>query len=427
AADTKLCSIKEELARREAATKRLREILLKPWPNASASDETLEERISSLSDAVSTGTECRVPQGDLEAAEEALQVLQGLHRREQAQRALTQALDLQDLQAAKRAYTHAKECGVSEEELVSFEHQMRDLSDALELADDKERLMERRVAAAVEAKSQAERMESSAEVEKMLGEGGVIAVLRDAIQEAKKARLVKKGAIARAEAVVPETIADLKRIIADKQLAEKRTAEEHLRGEVELVREAGILHVGVLEGLRNAIAEATRFSADVRDAEQVLAQLTKELEKLTLETKEALSQAFAARIPADIRKGISACRQLLLNEEHAGAMTQLRGITEEDIASARSEHDREARMARVAILEQFVGILRENGDKQLRAFHNDLQDLKGALRVFCRVRPLNGREIKKNDTIAVEIVDAFTVAVNKSETDKQAGPWSNSE
>ena len=65
-----------------------------------------------------------------------------------------------------------------------------------------------------------------------------------------------------------------------------------------------------------------------------------------------------------------------------------------------------------------MGILRENGDKQLRAFHNallarllgdlacdrcdtayatchdmallgcqDLQDLKGALRVFCRVRP----------------------------------------
>ena len=55
-----------------------------------------------------------------------------------------------------------------------------------------------------------------------------------------------------------------------------------------------------------------------------------------------------------------------------------------------------------------MGILRENGDKQLRGFHNaaparlpcftvwwrqtaalrqDLQDLKGALRVFCRVRP----------------------------------------
>ena len=57
-----------------------------------------------------------------------------------------------------------------------------------------------------------------------------------------------------------------------------------------------------------------------------------------------------------------------------------------------------------------MSILRENGDKQLRGFHNaapakpchgshtvsgfvnlfscqDLQDLKGALRVFCRVRP----------------------------------------
>jgi len=150
-----------------------------------------------------------------------------------------------------------------------------------------------------------------------------------------------------------------------------------------------------------------------------LAQLTRDLEKMTLEAKSALSQAFEARSPVEIRKGISACRQLLLNEEHAGAMVQLRSITEEDIALARSEHDREARMARVSILEQFVGVLRDNGDKQLRGFHNDLQDLKGALRVFCRVRPLNGREIKKNDTIAVEILDSFTVAVNKSETDKQ--------
>eukprot|EP00439_Symbiodinium_sp_Y106_P063755 s3308_g9.t3 len=417
AANETLSKIREEIQKREAATKRLREILLKP-PNPESS-ETLEERISGLSEAISAGKACRVPQADLQAAAESLQVLEGLRRRELATQALMQALESQDLQAAKKAYSHAKECGLSVEELVSFEHLLRDLSDALELAGDKERLMERRVAAAVEAKSQAERMESSAEVEKMLGEGGVIVVLKDAIQEAKKARLVSKGAIARAEAVVPETIADLKRIIADKQLNEKRVAEQRLRGEVELVQEAGILHVGVLEGLRNAIAEATRFSADVRDAEQVLAQLTRDLEKMTLEAKSALSQAFEARSPVEIRKGISACRQLLLNEEHAGAMVQLRSITEEDIALARSEHDREARMARVSILEQFVGVLRDNGDKQLRGFHNDLQDLKGALRVFCRVRPLNGREIKKNDTIAVEILDSFTVAVNKSETDKQ--------
>ena len=99
-------------------------------------------------------------------------------------------------------------------------------------------------------------------------------------------------------------------------------------------------------------------------------------------------------------------------------MSQLRALTEEvgsadghaawgrypsscaqDIARARGEHDREARLARVAILvpcsvtcprafvacrrdsfrcdwcqswaeEQLVSILRENGDKQLRGFHN---------------------------------------------------------
>ncbi|CAJ1377705.1 unnamed protein product, partial [Effrenium voratum] len=412
AADECLKKILAELARRENAKMRLRELV-------KSEGDSLSARLAELEAALQLAQSCGVPHADIQEAEELLEVLRGARRREMAKEAVAAALAAQELQAAKQAYTAAKQAGVPETELVSFQQQLRDLADALELANDKEKLLERRVAGAMAAKRQAEQMESSAEVEKMMGEGGVILVLKDAIQEAKTTRLVKKAAIAKAEAVLPEIVADLKRMIEDKKIQEKRLAEESLRADVELVREAGMLNAAVLDGLRTSIAEAQRFNADVRDAEQLLTQLSNQLEKKTAETKELLDEAFQQKDPPRLRQGLAACQQLLLDQEHTDSVIRLRSLTEEDILLARSEHDREARLAMVAKLEQYVNILRENGDKQLRGFHNDLQDLKGALRVFCRVRPLNGREKKKEDTIAVEVVDPFTVSVTRDDHDAQ--------
>jgi hypothetical protein len=92
-------------------------------------------------------------------------------------------------------------------------------------------------------------------------------------------------------------------------------------------------------------------------------------------------------------------------------MERIRGIFVQDAASARGMQQREDRLASVAKLAALVGVLRANGDQNLRHMHNELQDLKGALRVFCRIRPLNSRETKKGDSIAVEAVDAFTAGV----------------
>ncbi|CAJ1442949.1 unnamed protein product [Effrenium voratum] len=103
--------------------------------------------------------------------------------------------------------------------------------------------------------------------------------------------------------------------------------------------------------------------------------------------------------------------------------------TGQDILLARSEHDREARLAMVAKLarssgacEQYVNILRENGDKQLRGFHNAAAP---SIRrpPAAASGPLNGREKKKEDTIAVEVVDPFTVSVTRDDHDAQADGW----
>lgn len=76
-------------------------------------------------------------------------------------------------------------------------------------------------------------------------------------------------------------------------------------------------------------------------------------------------------------------------------------------------------MAKIACIEQLMGILRGHGEQQLRQLHNELQDLKGALRVFCRVRPFNKREVDRGDGLAVHISDAFSLNVQASSGEVQ--------
>merc|ERR1712137_721077 len=102
----------------------------------------------------------------------------------------------------------------------------------------------------MEAKNQAENAEASADVERILGEGGPIGALRDAIADAKKTRMVKRGVISKAEAVLPEVTADLKRILADKKAAEKKAATEILRAEMDEARIAQPPTRPVLEALK---------------------------------------------------------------------------------------------------------------------------------------------------------------------------------
>lgn len=47
-----------------------------------------------------------------------------------------------------------------------------------------------------------------------------------------------------------------------------------------------------------------------------------------------------------------------------------------------------------------------------RRIHNSIEDLKGSIRVYCCVRPLNKKEIERGDTHVITQVDSMTVGVN---------------
>eukprot|EP00746_Dinoflagellata_sp_MGD_P135430 gnl/MRDRNA2_/MRDRNA2_69440_c0_seq1.p1 gnl/MRDRNA2_/MRDRNA2_69440_c0~~gnl/MRDRNA2_/MRDRNA2_69440_c0_seq1.p1 ORF type:complete len:604 (+),score=168.23 gnl/MRDRNA2_/MRDRNA2_69440_c0_seq1:2-1813(+) len=55
----------------------------------------------------------------------------------------------------------------------------------------------------------------------------------------------------------------------------------------------------------------------------------------------------------------------------------------------------------------------EDEQKLRKKFHNQIQDMKGAIRVFCRWRPMSQRELDLGDACVVEKTDAFTIEVAK--------------
>jgi len=271
-------------------------------------------------------------------------------------------------------------------------------------------LLRIRIENAMAAKNSAEKAQTSKEVEHMLGEHSVTKSLRNTIEEARKLRFVKRGEISKAEAVLNEVTADLKRILVEKRVQEQRQAERKLGAECDVARAADPTTQPVLDELEKAIVAAKVYNANCRDAEALLTTLRTNYQRATLLAREELARAMREQDVQGIRSGIEQCQWLLLEDDIAAAMRQIRSNLAEELVSARAL-SREDRAQVLPRLEALIGILRALGDVQLRQFHNDLQDLKGALRVFCRVRPMNKRETTKGDAIAVNQVDPFSVSV----------------
>ena len=63
-----------------------------------------------------------------------------------------------------------------------------------------------------------------------------------------------------------------------------------------------------------------------------------------------------------------------------------------------------------------------------KKLHNTIQDMKGKIRVFCRVRPVNTREKQANYLPVVTVPDAFTVklkhkALRRADDDDKANKY----
>lgn len=86
----------------------------------------------------------------------------------------------------------------------------------------------------------------------------------------------------------------------------------------------------------------------------------------------------------------------------------IRGI----IQRSFKDPSRENRLATVTHCQSLVELMRQHGiTRDLRQLHNDIQDLKGGLRVFCRIRPISSTEGQRGDAVAVSMEDVLHVSV----------------
>lgn len=60
--------------------------------------------------------------------------------------------------------------------------------------------------------------------------------------------------------------------------------------------------------------------------------------------------------------------------------------------------------------EHLVSLLKKEQSER-RRLHNVVQDLKGNIRVFCRVRPMSKAEIKANEKHVVTFVDEESMEI----------------
>eukprot|EP00928_Gymnodinium_smaydae_P070396 TRINITY_DN54241_c0_g1_i1.p1 TRINITY_DN54241_c0_g1~~TRINITY_DN54241_c0_g1_i1.p1 ORF type:complete len:1135 (+),score=302.56 TRINITY_DN54241_c0_g1_i1:112-3516(+) len=137
------------------------------------------------------------------------------------------------------------------------------------------------------------------------------------------------------------------------------------------------------ELLKAVIAKARQVGveeAELAEAVELLRQ-EEELRK----AREALGKVFEEVKGAKPTDDINELKALKERLTTATQSARSQGIGEEDLRE--------------------VGLLR-------RRIHNQIEDIKGAIRVFCRVRPLSQTEAKHGDTVVAAKVDAMTVGVS---------------
>jgi len=211
--------------------------------------------------------------------------------------------------------------------------------------------------------------------------------------------------------------------------ASRERAARRAAAEAELAAAVQALDLG---RLRAAIqgAEAAGAEPDkVQHAKQVLEeeepkQRAREALKAACEarTKEALMQAIEAAKAAKLEASeYSEAAELLSKEEEKERMLAALKKCMEDVKDVDMKSIDAVRAAKEALsaaiaTAQAAGVPEaELKDPELRRkkLHNTVEDLKGSIRVFCRVRPLSSKENHSGDTDVTKQADPMTLEVVK--------------
>jgi len=434
----------EEEARIAAEKERLRTEAAQALSSAieARDKQQLQERIS---EAEAAG----VAQETLSAAGQVLQDIIEEEKRRQAELALAHACEGTSVEALQLAISAARSVGASEAAIDTGTARLEELLEAIRRREAAEQKLQALLALAAADTSEA----LATQIDELIAaiSEAVSAGVEDGLETAKEclsslqlhklredAKQAMRAALATALATndiqqVLASIEEAKSAGVDKDeiahvervLEEKAAAEKILLTDIEKASAQHPTTQLVVEGLREAIARAQGFSADTQAAEKVLSELVAENERQTKAALHQLEESVSgqALLPEPISKAVAVCRSLMLDDALTSAFTKLHDWCEHELQLGQSGSTKAERMVVVGKVEAIIAVMRENGAKNLRKLHNDMQDLKGALRVFCRVRPLSKAEAKKGDVVGVDILDHFTVQVQQHHHQESTGAF----
>lgn len=397
-----LDEIERQRCREEAAAK-LRTLL------ATAQVKDIE----AVKGAIAEAKACEVEAELLLMAERSLAALQRRAMQEGAVQEMQDALLSQEPKRVEQSIAAAKNAEVDPDKIAQTERQLKELVTEIEVAHDVEQRLKLRIDRASAAASSAKDAKSSKDVSDIIQ--NELAQLKVAIQEAKEAKMLKKKLIQGAEAILAEETANVRRILEKKILEEKKRAEAKLRSKLDSIKAKNPVVQADLDELLGEIHVAKESDADTRDAEQAHQQLTKEFQQNVLSAQKDVSASLEGGDGEMLTKAIQRCRALVMPDVVKSAIQSAVGLLESKISQARAEADRDTKKKMIAKMDSLMGLVKQGGDERLRRkLHNDIQDLKGAVRVFCRIRPMSQKEIDQGDSNCTEVVDDFTIQVNKN-------------
>lgn len=244
--------------------------------------------------------------------------------------------------------------------------------------------------------------------------------LRDAIEEAKKCQLSEEEM---------QPFEELLRGAESKEAAEaalKKAQESRdidaLTFALQQAREAGVDASMISQGEDILKEEAPKHEA----RQQLAIQLAKvrnagdegpSLEDLSL-LQEAIDQAKSVQLPEpEYAQALSILAQeqkrATCKAEVAQVLAEVKEVDKTSIESVEAAKEKLSNALLAAKASAVHSMALREADAYRRRLHNMVEDLKGSIRVFCRIRPLSQREKDLKDTDVSSQVDTMTVNVQK--------------
>jgi len=396
-----------EEALKELEAEALLQKRVKEMNDAIASAERSTEGIEKIQAAMAAAKEAGAEAADIAKAEKEIHDIKVELNRKKMVQNMADAYANEDIDALKAAMSEARDGGVDKGEIARFETGLHKLEVEVE-----QKVAMAALTAAVMA--------------------GNIEDLKAALAHAKEI----KAKAAKAKGNIRASISKMRKSIsgmvpghhdeisdAEKRLKELEKAfdeaKKKLTAAMDNAKKVSPPTVDSLRTLKEAEEEAKPLGVDTKAAEALHESLLAALAAAKAAAEEEMHAAVESRIPQDISEKIEGARLFGSEEPIRIALDKVAEMIQADMVVAHAA-EREDKGDLLPPIEALLNIYRVQapGCHILRKMHNDMQDLKGALRVFCRIRPLNKRELGLNDTIVVEADSEMDVHVTSSKGDR---------